>query len=165
MTAVQAARVATRRAPILTTDMWPAFTTHTDDDVIVAALSINRLVEWCGTPCVHTADAAIPNSGGRPSDSEVSSVVAARVISVDWRSDRRLHVVIDANLSGCLPRPEDARLVGRASGATIASVVLESTRESVGGYITNIPADIAPGDLVAIPCAGVTLLHDIRCGD
>ena len=44
------------RTKPLTTDSWPAFTTHSDDDVVIAALSIGRLVEWCGTPCVHTAD-------------------------------------------------------------------------------------------------------------
>ena len=142
--------------------MWPAFTTHTDDDVIIAALSINRLVEWCSTPCVHTADAAIPNSGGRPSESELSSVIAARVISVEWRSDLRLHVVIDADLSGCVPILEETRLLGRESTMSPASVVLESDTASRDGYATYLPGDIAAGDLVVIPCLGVTLLHDVK---
>ena len=164
MTRVQAARVATRRAKAITTDMWPAFTTHTDHDVIIAALSIERLVEWCGTPCVHTADAAIPGSGGRPSESELSSVMAARVIAVEWRSDLRLHVAIDADLSGCRPILEEARLVGRESTSAPASIVLESVRGAADGYATSLPGDIAVGDLVVIPCLGVTLLHDIKLG-
>ncbi|WP_411699104.1 hypothetical protein [Conyzicola sp.] len=155
-------RVQTRRAKTLTTDMWPAFTTHTESDVIIAALSITRLVEWCGTPCVHTADAAIPGSGGRPSESELASVVAARVVSAEWRSDLRLHVVIDADLSGCDPTAGEARLLGRASDASPASVVLESLHPRGGGSATYLPADIAVGDLVIIPCRGVTLLHDIK---
>jgi len=150
------------RTKPLTTDSWPAFTTHSDDDVVIAALSIGRLVEWCGTPCVHTADSAIPNSGGRPSESELSSVVAARVISVEWRSDLRLHVVIDAELSGCLPIVEEARLLGRASVRSPASVVLESRATGRDGYATYLPGDIAAGDLVVVPCLGVTLLHDIK---
>ena len=164
MTRVQAARVATRRAKAITTDMWPAFTTHTDHDVIIAALSIERLVEWCGTPCVHTADAAIPGSGGRPSESELSSVMAARVVAVEWRSDLRLHVAIDADLSGCRPILEEARLVGRESTSGPASIVLESVRGVADGYATSLPGDIAVGDLVVIPCLGVTLLHDIKLG-
>ena len=142
--------------------MWPAFTTHTDHDVIIAALSIERLVEWCGTPCVHTADAAVPGSGGRPSESELSSVVAARVVSAEWRSDLRLHVVIDADLSGCRAILEEARLVGRESTTGAASIVLECGLGASHGYSTYLPGDIAAGDLVVIPCLGVTLLHDIK---
>lgn len=164
MTRVQSARVATRRAKAITTDMWPAFTTHTDHDVIIAALSIERLVEWCGTPCVHTADAAIPGSGGRPSESELASVMAARVIAVEWRSDLRLHVAIDADLSGCRPILEEARLVGRESTSAPASIVLESVRGAADGYVTSLPGDIAAGDLVVIPCLGVTMLHGIKLG-
>jgi hypothetical protein len=150
------------RTKILAVDMWPAFTTHTGDDVVIAALSINRLVEWCSTPCVHTADAAIPGSGGRPSDSELSSVVAARVISARWLGDLRLHVVIDADLSGCLPIVEEARLLGRESHAAPASVVLRSGRPAADGFAAYLPGDIAAGDLVVVPCRGVTLLHDVK---
>jgi hypothetical protein len=156
------------RTKILATDSWPAFTTHSDDDVVIAALSITRLVDWCGTPCVHTADAAIPGSEGRPSDSELSSVLVARVASVEWRSDLRLHVVIDADLAGCAPLLAEARLLGRASDTGPASVVLESVSGGAGssgsadGYATRLPGDLAAGDLVVIPCLGVTLLHDIK---
>jgi len=150
------------RTKILATDSWPAFTTHSDDDVVIAALSINRLVEWCGTPCVHTADAAIPGTGGRPSDSELSSVVVARVASVEWRSDLRLHVVIDADLAGCVPVLEEARLLGRASDTSPASVVLETGSGSREGYAAYLPGDLAAGDLVVVPCLGVTLLHDVK---
>jgi hypothetical protein len=162
VTAVHTVRVTTRRSKTLTADIWPAFTTHTDDDVVIAALSIDRLVEWCGTPCVHTADAAVPGTSGRPSESELSSVVAARVVSVEWRSDVRLHVVIDAELSGCLPVVEEARLIGRVSSASAASVVLESETLQHDGYATLLPGDIAAGDLVVVPCLGVTLLHAVK---
>ena len=162
MTSIHTAGVATRRPRALTADLWPAITTHTLDDVIIAALSMSRLVEWCGTPCVHTADAAMPHTGGRPSDSELSSVVVARVISAQWRSDLRLHVVIDANRSGCRPIVEEARLLGRASIASPASVVLESSCARRDGYAAHLPGDIAAGDLVVVPCLGVTVLHDIK---
>ena len=152
----------TLRTTTLATDSWPAFTTHSADDVIVAALSISRLVDWCGTPCVHTADAVAPGSCGRPSETELASVLAARVVSARWSGDLRLHVVIDAELDGCRPVVEEARLVGRASTAAAASVVLESGRTRPAGYAAFLPGDIAAGDLVVIPCLGVTLLHDVK---
>ena len=150
------------RSRALATDSWPAFTTHSDTDVIIAALSIGRLVEWCGTPCVHTADAVVPNSGGHPSDSELASVVAARVVGVEWRGDLRLHVVVDADLSGCRPIMAEARLLGRESLGVPASVVLHCGEGADPGFAAYLPGDIVAGDLVVVPCLGVTLLHDIK---
>lgn len=154
--------ITSRPKPMLTTEHWPAFTTHTERDVIVAALSLARLVDWCGTPCVHTADAVVPGSDGRPSDSELASVLLTRVVSAEWRSDLRLHVAIDADLGGCRPYLEQARLIGRTSTAYAASVTLESDAPGTVGYATSLPADISAGDLIVIPCIGVTLLHDIK---
>ena len=128
----------------------------------MTSIQMSRLVKWCGTPCVHTADAAMPHSDGRPSECDLSSVVVARVISVQWRSDLRLHVVIDADLSGCRPIVEEARLLGRASITSPASVVLESNSARRDGYATYLPGDIAAGDLVVVPCLGATVLHDIK---
>ena len=162
MTAVETSRPAAARSKTLNADLWPAFTTHTTTDVVIAVLSINRLVEWCGTPCVHTADASVPNTGGRPSDSELGSVVVARVLSVEWRSDLRLHVAIDADLSGCVPTLDEARLLGRETVANPSSVTLETTSGRAEGYATLLPGDIRAGDLVVVPCRGVTLLHGVK---
>jgi len=150
-------------APTLApTDMWPAFTTHSDSDVVIAAVSLTRLVGWCGTPCVHTADAVIPNSGGRPSESDLASVVIARVISVEWRSDLGLHAVIDADLAGCQPLLAQARLMGRTSARTSTVVILKSERSAPEGYAALLPADLAAGDLIVVPCTGVSVLHAVK---
>ena len=150
-------------APTLApTDMWPAFTTHSDTDVVIAAVSLTRLVGWCGTPCVHTADAVIPNSGGRPSESDLASVVIARVISVEWRSDLGLHAVIDADLSGCQPLLAQARLMGRTSPRSSTVVILKSQASSPEGYAALLPADLSVGDLIVVPCTGVSVLHAVK---
>jgi hypothetical protein len=147
----------------MATDVWPAFTTQTPVDVIIAAVSLNRLVDWCGTPCVHSADAAIPGSGGRPSETELASVVITRVVAVDWRSDLRLHVSIDANLAKSRPAIAEARLIGRLSSVDlVASVTLESSLTGTLGFATCLPADIVVGDLLVIPCRGATTPHDVR---
>ncbi len=39
------------------------------DDVVVAGVSMRRLVEVCGTPCVHSGDAAGIREGGVPARS------------------------------------------------------------------------------------------------
>jgi hypothetical protein len=143
-------------------DAWPAFTTHTAPDVIVAAISMTRLVEWCGTPCVHTAEAVIPHSGGRPSDTETDSVVITRVLSTEWRSDLRLHVTVDADLGRSLPIMSESRIIGREVDPAVASVTLESSAHGSLGFATSLPAKIAVGDLIAIPCRGIALLHDLR---
>ena len=140
------------------TDTWPAFTTHSPGDVVIAAVSLVRLVEWCGTPCVHTADAADPSTNGHPSDTELASVVIARVTSVELRSDLLLHVGIDADLAGCRPTGAAAVLIGRASTSAVASARLGSGRT----FATSLPADVVVGDLVVIPCEGVTTLHDVK---
>ena len=144
------------------TDMWPAFTTHSDTDVVIAAVSLTRLVGWCGTPCVHTADAVIPNSGGRPSESDLASVVIARVVSVEWRSDLGLHAVIDADLSGCQPLLAEARLMARTSARARTVVILTSERGALEGHAVLLPADLTAGDLVVVPCTGVSVLHAVK---
>jgi hypothetical protein len=152
----------THTSTLSPTDLWPAFTTHSAADVVIAAVSISRLVDWCGTPCVHTADAVVPNSGGRPSESDLASVLITRVVSAEWRSDLRLHVQIDADLSGCDPQLSQARLIGRVPTGEPAAVLLSSSTDARNTHPTMLPGDLAVGDLVVIPCAGVTLLHSVK---
>lgn len=164
MTALQTS-AAERRRPLLTTvDLWPAFTTFASDDIVVAAVSLTRLVEWCGTPCVHTADAALPGSDGHPSGTEMASVVIARVVAVQWRSDLRMHVTIDADLDGCRPILSEARVIGRQPTVHRSTATLEAMGAEDFAFAAQLPSDVAVGDLVAVPCLGATLLHDIRVG-
>jgi hypothetical protein len=111
---------------------------------------------------VHTADAVVPNTGGRPSESDLASVLITRVVSAEWRSDLRLHVQIDADLSGCDPQLSQARLIGRVSTGEPAAVLLSSSTDGRNGHPAMLPGDLAVGDLVVIPCAGVTLLHSVK---
>jgi hypothetical protein len=165
MTAIQT-RPAVRRAPtVATPDLWPAFTTHTGDDVIVAAVSLTRLVEWCGTPCVHTSDAAVAGTDGHPSETELASVVIARVLAVEWRSDLRMHVTIDADLDGGRPILSQARVIGRRATVHLSTATLEAPDAADFAFATQLPSDVVVGDLVVVPCLGVTLLHDVKVAD
>jgi len=143
-------------------DLWPAFTTHTADDVAVGAVRLTRLVAWCDTPSVHTARAVLPGTGGEPSEVESTSVVVARVVAVEWRSDLLMHVLIDADLRGCTPFVAETRVIGRTATVHLSSATLGCTAVEQGaGLPLRLPSDLVVGDLVVVPCAGATYLRDV----
>ena len=148
----------------LVRDHWPAFTVTSPTDLAIAGLSLVRLVDWCGTPCVHTGDAVIPGSDGRPSDTRLASAIVVRVKSVAV-AGKQLSIWIDAELGNCIPLMEDARLIGRASTAhTAEALVFSTTPHSPVHRGSVLPLDLVEGDLIAIPCVGVTTLRAIRSG-
>ena len=124
-----------------------------DADVIVAGVSLCRLVELCDTPCVHSAAAALPGTHGRPSPSSTASVVVATVLQVEAGRIR-----LDADLSTVASDLAEARLIGRASTAHPRAYVVGSLQDAR----VLLPEDILPGDLIAVPCAGNVCLRDIR---
>jgi hypothetical protein len=143
---------------------WPAFTSHLDDDVVIAAVSLVRLSDLCGTPCVHTADAHTPHTahddhhlGDHP-----VSVVIARVLSSELRGDLLLHVTLDADLTGCQPALEAARVIARAPGAFLTAAVVDGPTGSEAAMACQLPADLRAGDVIVIPCHGAARLHDVR---
>lgn len=85
----------------LSTNLWPAFTQATTDEPIVAEVSMNRLVELCGTPCVHTADAVVPGSGGRRSTVDIATVLCVSVIAVSTTTASVRALIIDTCRTRC----------------------------------------------------------------
>jgi len=143
-------------------DAWPAYTTTSITDIVVAGLSLTTLAGWCGTPCVHTAAAVIRGTGGRPSEIELASVVVARVTSVDLVGGA-LSVWVDAELDRCVAMCGQARLIGRSSTARATTAVLfPASPNATVHRALELPSDLAEGDLLAIPCIGVTLLRDVQ---
>jgi hypothetical protein len=143
-------------------DQWPEFTTTSPTDVTVAGLSLVTLVQWCGTPSVHTAAAVVPGTGGRPSETELASVILTRVTGASVEGGQ-LNVWIDADLGLSRPIVGQTRLIGRASTAHSARAALfPASPNSAILRTCDLPLDIARGDLLAIPCRGVTLLRDVQ---
>ena len=141
-------------------DLWPALTSAVGDDVIIAGVSLLCLVDWCGTPCVHTTPAPIRGSRGRPSPDDLVSVVVCRVLEVDRHDDGTTDVWVDAELHACRPIPGEARLIGRTSVAHTVAAHLRPSGETLAE--AQLPRDVHAGDLIALPCAGPTALHDVR---
>ncbi|GAA1448072.1 hypothetical protein [Leifsonia poae] len=135
-------------------DRWPEYTTATTQDVVIAGVSLLRLAEWCSTPCLHTAAAVIPGTGGRPSETELTSVVVVRVEAVSARPDGGLAVRIDGDLDLVAAVTAEARLIGRVS-------TVRNTRVRIGAAMLELPGDVRAGDLVTVPIAGVARLHDV----
>jgi hypothetical protein len=139
----------------LTIDLWPEYTVSTTTDVMIAGVSMVELSHWCGTPCVHTAAAVIPGTHGKPSPTEICSVVVATVTEVLHGGHVRL--VLDADLDRCGAIASEARLVGRLSHARgVAAWVRDGSDPAI------LPEDVRVGDLVAIPCRHTTRLRDVR---
>jgi hypothetical protein len=146
----------------LNRDNWPEHTTSSPTDVTIAGLSLVTLVQWCGTPCVHTAAAVIRGTHGRPSETELASVVVARVTSVA-RENGQLSVWVDAELDRCAAICSEARLIGRASVAHGAAAILfPASPSGVVHRALELPDDLEEGDLIVVPCIGVTLLRDVQ---
>ncbi len=141
-------------------NLWPAFTHAECGDVVIAGVSLLRLVDWCGTPCVHTAAATIRGSQGRPSPDDLASVVVCQVLEVDRRDDGTTDIWVDAELHACRPIPGEARLLGRTSVTHTMSARLRPS----GDIATEVelPRDVQVGDLIVVPCSGPTALHDVR---
>ncbi|KQR92138.1 MAG: hypothetical protein J0I33_03835 [Microbacterium ginsengisoli] len=131
-------------------DAWPARTHATTRDVVIAGVSVLRYAELCGTPCVTTAPAIVPLSGGVPSATASTSVLVAAVTGCD---DGMLR--LDARLDELAPCWAEARLLGRISHAA-------ERRWRLGACTVVLPADLGVGDVVALPCPGAVGLGDIR---
>ncbi|RIJ44386.1 hypothetical protein DZG00_15945, partial [Clavibacter lycopersici] len=78
------------------------------DDVVVAGVSMRRLVDVCGTPCIHSGD------GGRIPASDALVVVAVTAVLVG--SDGERVVCVDGRLDDVDARWAAARVLGRGSG-------------------------------------------------
>lgn len=162
-------------------ESWPATTAATTTDVVIAGVSLTRLAEWCGTPCVHTAPAVIPHSGGRPSASEQATVVLASVTGVGVSAGGTLIATIDADLDDVNAVWSELRLIGRVSTAHTSIVAIrgiETERSSITDpaadecwplHLAGLPGDLRIGDLVAVPCPGAiarrhlhpVVVHDV----
>ncbi|MCG7414405.1 hypothetical protein [Microbacterium aurum] len=145
---------------------WPDHTTPTTTDVVVAGVSMRRLAEMCGTPCVHNTDRIIRTN---PRQAEVLrsdvSVVITRVVMTVNNLDSQRVILIDANFSDVPAVWSEARLIDRISAAASAPGILLAAEAAAPAYPSppvRLPADLAEGDLLALPCEGTVPLGRVR---
>jgi hypothetical protein len=143
----------------LATALWPAGTAATTTDLRVGDLSLVSLVAERGTPCTTTAAAVERGSCGRPSRSASASAVVLRILAVAPATfDAPRALLLDADVAGLACVWEEVRLIGRASTAAVRPA-------EIGGHLVRLPADIAAGDLIAVPVPAAVEVRGIRVVD
>lgn len=145
--------------------LWPAHTTTTTDDVVVAGVSMLRVAELTGTPCVHTADQAPPRFRPRGWTAREVSVAVATVVRVRRPRPGVVLLGLDATLPQCALL-DQVRLIGRVSTApaTPTHVVNRSDGTGAGPFDrlpAPLPADVREGDLLCFPCVALVRHRDV----
>ena len=98
---------------------WPEHTVAEVRDVTVAGVSLTRLAELEGTPCVMTGDLAHPHTQDarrRGIGMDVTVLVFRVTLRVDSQDARRL-ALVDCTTHDLPTQWEHCRLIGRASTA------------------------------------------------
>lgn len=135
----------------LAIDAWPEETRARVDDVLVGGLSLRAVAAVTGTPCVHAGAAVLPGTGGVPcADATTAVVVTMVVASVPHGTGTGVVLDVDPGTTGLVWH--EARLLGRAS--TARRIPQPIVRDSRVLAVPRLAADLHPGDLLAIPCAG-----------
>ena len=142
-------------------DLWPEFTTTSVQDVVVAGVSLTRLAAWSGTPCIHSAAAVVPGTGGMPSEGSTASVVVTRVVEVAAAADGMLDVWIDARLTEVPAATAELRMIGRVSTACDAPARIHQAGAAGVLHVEALVSDLRAGDLLAVPCVGTVVLRQI----
>jgi hypothetical protein len=144
-------------------DRWPELSRATTTDVIVAGVSLLRVVGLFGTPCTHSAAAVIPGSDGWPSPTLRATAAVMRVVAISRTATGVLRLEVDARV-GCVDAVlAETRLIGRASTAKVAAAMLVEGA-SAWPLVHGLPGDVAVGDLLAFPCRGSATGAQLMCG-
>ena len=138
-------------------DYWPEGTDVGETDIVVAGISLQRLVEVCGTPAVHSASAVIPNSGQLPSEAERAAVLVVRVLAVTHHASGAQIAQVDARLDNLRLVWSETRLMGRMSTARPRTLLIVRRPDTTDLSATSdviavtLPRDVHTGDLLVIP--------------
>lgn len=145
------------RGPSTRPDDWPEGTVVSDDDIVVAGLSLSRLVDLCGTPAVHSGPAIIPGSAGLSSTSERTAVLVVRVVGMASSRAGVPVLQVDARLDNLRLVWSEARRIGgrRYARNRTALIVRRPSRHDLSEcddvVAVSLPVNLRPGDLLAIP--------------
>ncbi|GAA1758351.1 hypothetical protein [Agromyces humatus] len=139
-------------------DRWPRATRATVGDLEVGGVSLLRLADLCGTPAVHIAPASVPGSNGTvASPTMQAGVVVVRVVEASEHFAGGVRMLtLDTDLGALDPVWSEARLIGRASVARAIRTHLGPAPGLPTTATADLPADIASGDLIALPYAALT---------
>jgi hypothetical protein len=136
-------------------DWWPEGTEVSPDDIVVAGVSLRRLVDVCGTPAVHSGSSVGARIDQRTA--ERTGVLVTRVVAVTRHRAGIPVVQVDARLGDLRLIWSQARRVGGKSTSRIRPVLLVRNPSTIDLADTedvisvSLPANLRVGDLLAIP--------------
>jgi hypothetical protein len=142
-------------------DWWPEGTTVSADDIVVAGVSLRRLVDVCGTPAVHSgssvsgASVSVGNRRGT-STTERTAVLVTRVLAMTHHRAGCPVGQVDARLGNLRLIWSQARRVGGTASRTRTVLLVRnpSTLDLADAddvISVSLPANLRAGDLLAIP--------------
>jgi hypothetical protein len=136
-------------------DWWPEHTVVSADDIVVAGVSLRRLVDVCGTPAVHSGSSVGATVERRIT--ERTAVLVTRVVAMTRHRVGIPIVQLDARLGDLRLIWSQARRVGGKSTARVRPVLLVRDPSTTDLADTDdvislpLPANLSVGDLIAIP--------------
>jgi hypothetical protein len=142
-------------------DFWPEETIISNEDIVVAGISLRRLAAVCGTPAVHSAASVIPDSGQKPTSEASTGVLVARVLAVAEHRSGVPVIQVDARLDNLRLVWSESRLISARTGSRskISLLVrkhgvidIEDTDDVL---VVDLPARVDAGDLIAIPSRSI----------
>lgn len=149
-------------------DLWPEATVATTTDVVVSGISLLRLVEVCGTPCIHSGAAVVAGTGGRPSETAKTAVLVVRVTAVMLHASGKTVVATDARLDDLRLVWSEVRLINRASTSHSGPVLIADRAGdphlALSAEVTQVdlPLDVRVGDLLAVPSRPIATTWALR---
>lgn len=145
----------------LNTKRWPEHTVATTSDVIVAAVSMTQLATLVGTPLVHLGDEVHSLDGIAPTQDGHCSVVVTTVTGVRTMPSGHIEVTLDIDQACPGLLLSEARLIGRTSVFSNAHTRVHTVGD-VLRHASDLPDDIAVGDLVAVPWPGTHVVREVH---
>jgi hypothetical protein len=138
-------------------DWWPERTVVSSDDIVVADVSLRRLVDVCGTPAVHSGASVCLGAHDQERAPERTAVLVTRVLAMTRHRTGCPVVQVDARLGNLRLIWSQARRVGGKPSARERTVLLVRNPSTIDlpaaedVLAVSLPANLRVGDLLAIP--------------
>jgi hypothetical protein len=140
---------------------WPEHTVATTSDVIVAAVSMTQLAKLVGTPLVHLGDEVHALDGVAHTPDGHCSVVVTTVTSIRTMPSGHIELTLDIDQACPGLELSEARLIGRSSVFPAAHTRVHTVGD-VLRHASDLPDDVAVGDLVAVPWPGTHVVREVH---
>jgi hypothetical protein len=149
--------LARRRAECAHLDWWPQRTTVLANDIVIAGVSLQRLVDACGTPVVQSGASVNETADNQPPTSERVEVLVVRVVAMAVHRAGCPVIQVDARLDNLRLIWSQLRSIGGVQSHRNRNVLvvrkpsMTDLEEADDVIAVSLPASLRVGDLLAVP--------------